>query len=142
MSTWLPDVAVAEGASEFDAVFGLRPDLFDAYRDFESVFWTHRLLDAELLDACRARCAQVVRADGAPLEPVAADDPSSRLAACLALAEQFVIDPHCVTAEMRDAVVAHVGDAGLVALVEALAVFDGFTRFRTQLEIAPEQGAF
>jgi hypothetical protein len=135
-------VTVAKGASEFDAVFGLRPDLYDAYRDFESVFWTHRLLDAEILDASRARCAQVLRADGAPHEPLTADDPSSLLAACLALAEQFVIDPHCVTAEMRDAVVAHVGDAGLVALVEALAVFDGFTRFRTQLEIAPEQGAF
>jgi hypothetical protein len=53
------------------------------------------------------------------------------------LAEQFVIDPHGVTAEMRDAVIAHVGEAGLVALVEALAVFDGFTRFRTVLGIEP-----
>jgi hypothetical protein len=136
MSTWLPDVAVAEGQPEFDAVFGLRPDLFDAYRDFESVFWTHELVDGEILDACRARCAQLLRAAGAPVEPVAAADPRSALAACLVLAEQFVIDPHCVTAEMRDAVVAHLGDAGLVALVEALAVFDGFTRFRTLLGIA------
>jgi hypothetical protein len=118
-------------------VFGLRPDLFAAYRDFESVFWTHGLLDAEILDACRARCAQLLRAAGAPVEPVAAEDPMSALAACLALAEQFVIDPHHVTAEMRGDVVAYVGDAGLVALVEALAVFDGFTRFRTLLGIAP-----
>jgi hypothetical protein len=140
VSTWLPDVAVAEGQAEFDAVFGLRPDLFDAYRDFESVFWTHELLDAEVLDACRARCAQLLRAAGARAEPVAANDPTSALAACLALAEQFVIDPHCVTAEMRDAVVAYVGDAGLVALVEALAVFDGFTRFRTILGIEPGGG--
>jgi alkylhydroperoxidase family enzyme len=133
MSTWLPEVAAADGESEFDTVFGLRPDLFDAYRDFESVFWTHGLLDAEILDACRSRCAQVLRADGAAAEPVTADDPTSALAACLELAEQFVIDPHRVTTEMRDAVVAHVGDAGLVALVEALAVFDGFTRFCTIL---------
>ena len=135
MSTWLPDVAVAQGGHEFDAVFGLRPHLFDAYREFESVFWTHELLDAEILDACRARCAQLLRADGAPTEPIRADDPSSALAACLALAEQFVIDPHGVTPELRDAVVAHRGDTGLVALVEALAVFDGFTRFRTILDI-------
>jgi hypothetical protein len=140
MSTWLPDVAVPNGDSEFDAVFGLRPDLFDAYRDFESVFWTHDLVDAEILDACRARCAQLLRAPGAPEMPVAAVDPASALAACLSLAEQFVIDPHCVTAEMRDAVAAHVGDAGLVALVEALAVFDGFTRFRTLLAIEPDGG--
>ena len=140
MSTWLPGVEVADDALEFDAVFGLRPDLFDAYRDFESVFWTHELLDAEILDACRARCAQVLRAASAPETPVTADDPTSALGACLTLAEQFVIDPHCVTAEMRDGVVAHVGDAGLVALVEALAVFDGFTRFRTLLDITPDPG--
>jgi len=133
VSTWLPDVTVPDGASEFDAVFGLRPDLYDAYRDFESVFWSHHLLDAEILDACRTRCAQVLRAAGVPTEPVTADDPTSALAACLTVAEQFVIDPHGVTPEMRDAVVAHVGDAGLVALVEALAVFDGFTRFGTIL---------
>ena len=141
MSTWLPDVAVSEGTSEFDAVFGLRPDLYDAYRDFASVFWTHELVDAGILDACRARCAQLLQAPGAPEVPVAADDPTSALAACLALAEQFVIDPHGVTAEMRDAVVVHVGDAGLVALVEALALFDGFTRFRTLLAITPDEGA-
>jgi hypothetical protein len=142
VSTWLPDVAVAEGGSEFDAVFGLRPDLFDAYRDFESVFWTHELVDAEILDACRARCAQLLRAAGAPAEPVAAADPTSALAACLALAEQFVIDPHFVTGDMREAVVAHVGDAGLVALVEAVALFDGFTRFGTLLGVGPyEAGA-
>jgi hypothetical protein len=134
VATWLPDVAVGEGESDFDAVFGLRPDLFDAYREFESVFWTHGLLDPEILEACRARCAQVLRAAGAPPDPVTADDPTSALAACLTVAEQFVIDPHGVTPEMRDAVVAHVGDAGLVALVEALAVFDGFTRFRTILD--------
>jgi hypothetical protein len=133
VSTWLPDVAVADGEPAFDAVFGLRPDLFEAYRDFESVFWTHGLLDAEILEACRARCEQVLRAAGAADKPVAAADSDGLLAACLVLAEQFVIDPHCVTAEMRDAVIAHVGDAGLVALVEALAVFDGFTRFRTML---------
>jgi len=139
MSTWLPGVAVADGEAEFDAVFALRPDLFDAYRDFESVFWTHDLLDAEILDACRARCAQVLRAEGAPAQPVAADDPTGALAACLELAEQFVIDPHGGTDEMRDAVVAHLGDAGLVALVEALAVFDGFTRFRTILGVASHE---
>ena len=122
---------------EFDAVFGLRPDLFAAYREFESVFWSHDLLDADILDACRARCAQVLQAADAPAEPVTADAPRSLLAACLTVAEQFVIDPHGVTPEMRQAVVGHVGDAGLVALVEALAVFDGFTRFRTILDIEP-----
>jgi len=140
VSTWLPDVRIADGGSEFDAVFALRPDLFDAYRDFESVFWTHGLLDVEILDACRARCAQVLRATGAPAEPVTADDPTSALAACLTVAEQFVIDPHGVTPEMRATVVAHVGDTGLVALVEALAVFDGFTRFGTILGIDSNEG--
>ena len=121
-------------------MFALRPDLFDAYRDFESVFFTHDLLDPEILDACRARCAQVLRAASAPPGTVTADDPTSPLAACLAVAEQFVIDPHGVTPEMREAVVGHIGDAGLVALVEALAVFDGFTRFRTILAVESDEG--
>lgn len=139
VATWLPEQA--PGGTQFDAVFGLRPDLYAAYREFERVFWEHRLLDPAILDACRARCAQLLRAEGAPAEPVQAGDPASALGACLTLTDQFVLDPHGVTAEMRDAVVAHVGDAGLVALVEALAVFDGFTRFRTILGIEPDDGS-
>ncbi len=159
--SWLPGLADADA---FDDVFGLRPDLHDAYRDFDAVFWTEGLFDPVVLELCRLRCAQLLRcADALALRTPAAvdagltedlvaalpdwatDDRFDDLArAALAVAEQFVLDPHGVTAEQRAAVVAHVGDAGLVALVEALALFDGFTRFRVILGTSgtrPEAGA-
>jgi AhpD family alkylhydroperoxidase len=150
VSTWVADVE-----PEFDAVFRLRPDLHEAYVDFASVFWTHRLLDPVVLELCRLRVAQLLRCDAA-LEsrtPEAVDaglteDDVAALAdwcndarfsdaqrASLAVAEQFVLDPHGVSAQQRADVVTHFGDAGLVALVEALAIFDGFSRFRTILDI-------
>jgi alkylhydroperoxidase family enzyme len=153
MGTWLPETADAE--TEFDAVFGLRPDLAEAYRDFEDVFWSQRLLDPVVLELCRLRCAQLLRCQEAlatrtPMAVEAGLDEqlvaalpewphraefSDLQRACLAFAEQFVLDPHGVSEEQRAAARAHVGDAGLVALAEALAIFDGFARFRTILGI-------
>ena len=152
--TWLP--GLGDGATSFDDTFALRPELHDAYREFEDVFWTRDLFDPVVLELCRLRCAQLLRADDAlavrtpaavvaglteelvsALSDWATDDRFGALArASLAVAEQFVLDPHGVTAEQRAAVVACVGDAGLVALVEALALFDGFTRFRVILATA------
>lgn len=127
--TWLPGVD-----ADFDAVFGLRPDLYAAYREFAGVFYTHDLLDPVVLDLCRERVDVLLR--GAPRSSEAELTQAQR--ACLTLAEQFVIDSHGVTAEHRAAVVEHYGDAGLVALVEAVALFDGFARFRTMLGITGE----
>ena len=126
MTTWLPDIA-----PDFDAVFGLRPDLYAAYRAFADVFYAHDLLDPVVLDLCRERVDVLLRS--APRSAEA--DLTEAQHACVTLAEQFVIDPHGVTAEQRAAVIDHFGEAGLVALVEALAVFDGFTRFRIILGI-------
>ena len=53
----------------------------------------------------------------------------------LAFTEQFVIDPHGVEDAQRDAVIDHCTLAGLVALCEALAVFDGLARLRNVLEV-------
>ena len=126
VSTWLPDVD-----ADFDSVFGLRPDLYAAYREFADVFYTHNLLDPLVLDLCRQRVEALLR--GAPR--ASATDLTDAQRACVTLAEQFVLDPHGVTPQQRTAVTEHFGEAGLVALVEALAVFDGFTRFRSILEI-------
>ena len=126
VTTWLPDVDV-----DFDSVFGLRPDLYAAYREFADVFYSHDLLDPVVLDLCRERVGVLLRGAPRPSEANLTDPQR----ACLAVAEQFVLDPHGVTAEQRAAVVEHYGDEGLVALVEALAVFDGFARFRIILDI-------
>jgi alkylhydroperoxidase family enzyme len=151
--TWLPETAA--GDTPLDRVFGLRPDLYEPFRAFYAVFWTDGLLDPVVLELCRLRVAQLLRCEseqrvryapardaGLTEEQVArlADwprDPSltDSQRAALAFAEQFVLDPHGIDDAQRDAVIDHLGRPGLVALCEALALFDGFCRFRTLLGV-------
>jgi alkylhydroperoxidase family enzyme len=151
--TWLPELA--DGDTGLDRVFGLRPDLYDAFRAFYAVFWTRDLLDPIVLELCRLRVAQLLgcateqqvryapaRDAGLTEAQIAAlprwpDDPaySDAQRAALAFAEQFVLDAHGVDHPLRDAVIDHYDLAGLVALCEVLAVFDGFCRFRTVLAV-------
>jgi AhpD family alkylhydroperoxidase len=138
-----------------DAVFGLRPELFEAWRAFRGAFWERRLVDPVILELCRLRVAALhgCRAELAARTPAAreAGVDEARIAAlgdwatdprfgpgeraCLRFAEQFVLDAHGVTDADAAAVTAALGDAGAVALVEALALFDGFCRFRLVLGV-------
>lgn len=153
---WLPEAAA--GGTPLDRTFGLRPDLYEDFRRFYALFWEQRLLDPVLLELCRLRVASLhgcaselaVRYRAAvdagldedkvaALDRAAGDprfDETER--AVVAFAELFTIDPHAITdddaARVRDAL----GDAGLVALVEALALFDGFARFRVLLDVGAE----
>ena len=111
-----------------------------------------------LLELCRLRVAQL----HAARFPLASRRPEARAAgleeakiaeldrwwrspafgdterACLRFAEQFVLDAKGMSDEVALPVVAALGEAGTVALVEALAIFDGFGRFCRMLEIEPE----
>ena len=153
--SWLPLPAAAPGSDDFDRVFGLRENLFDAWRDFTRLFWTRRLVDPCVLELCRLRIAGMngarhplgvrtpeaqragLREDKiAALESWWTSDafsPTER--ACLRFAEQFVLDAKGITDADAAAVVSALGDAGTVAFVEALAFFDGFSRFCASLEI-------
>jgi alkylhydroperoxidase family enzyme len=151
--SWLP--ATAAGDTPLDRVFGLRPDLYEPFRAFYAVFWTDRLLDPVVLELCRLRVAQLLRCESEQqvrYEPALdagltegqiarlpdwSRDPSFTDAqrAALAFAEQFVLDPHGIDDDCRDAVIDHLELPGLVALCEALALFDGFCRFRTILGV-------
>jgi alkylhydroperoxidase family enzyme len=151
--SWLPEHA--EGTSGLDRVFGLRPDLYEPFRAFYATFWTHQLLDPVVLELCRLRVAQLLRCPSEQqlrYEPARraglTEDQVARLPrwptdeqftpahrAALAFAEQFVIDVEGIDATLRDPVVDHFGVAGLVALCEALALFDGFCRFRILLGV-------
>jgi alkylhydroperoxidase family enzyme len=157
--TWLPQQA--DGASEFERVFGLRANLFAAWREFASLLWTARLAPPVLLQLVQLRVRQLHGVDVAGAqrmsEALAAGWDEARVAqlatwwqserfdaterACLRLAEQFVLDAKGITdvevAPVREAL----GDATVVALVEALAIFDGFTRFQKMLGIAEASGA-
>ena len=154
--TWLPETA--DAGDPLERVFGLRPNLFDAWRDFASIFWNRRLLDPVLLELVRLRVAQMHEARF----PLASRRPEARAAGldeakiaeldhwwrspafteterrCLRFAEHFVLDAKAMTDEQALPVVAALGEAGTVALVEALAIFDGFGRFCRMLGIEPE----
>ena len=158
--TWLPTsmAGATAGATPIERAFELRPDLFSAVRDFASLFWEKPLLDPTLLELCRMRVGQM---NGAEL-PALCDAmraaraalPAAKVAAlaswwssdvygdteraCLRFAEQFVLDPKGISDADAAAVVAALGDAGTVALVEALAILDGFSRFARFLEIGDD----
>lgn len=146
-------------ATPFERVFALRKNLLEDFRSFYALFWEKRLVDPVILELCRLRIAQLHGCEaelrvryqpaldaGLTEEKIAAladagDSPlySDAERACVALAELFAMDPHAITDADATRVVAVLGDAGTVALVEALALFDGFTRFRLMLGVeAPD----
>jgi alkylhydroperoxidase family enzyme len=148
--TWLPERG--PGDSDFERAFALRPELFAAWREFAGLFWERRLVDPVLLELCRLRIAAMLGA----ATPLAIRTPAARLdesrvaaldswwtsdaftdveRACLRFAEQFVLDPKQISDADAAAVVGALGDAGMVAFVEALAIFDGFARFGRFFEV-------
>ena len=154
--SWLP--ASASGETPMDRVFGLRPNLYEQYEHFSSLFWTLRPVDPVLLELCRLRIAQLLGCASAlairnqPARPAGLTDAkvgaladwrgapefSDTERACLGFAEKFVTDPHGVTDADAAAVTAHLAATEMVAFTEALAVFDGFTRFKVILGIDSE----
>ena len=149
--TWLPEQA--PGRTGFERVLGLRPELRDDFEAFADLIWNRGGLSPVTLELCRLRVAQILGCDGelrrrsasaqaAGLteETIAALDDwrnSERFyppeQACLALTEKFVLDPRGVSDADVAAVTAHLSPAQVVALVEALALLDGFMRFRAIL---------
>lgn len=137
----------------FDAVFSARPDLHAPWRDFIGAFWAPGVVDPVPLELCRLRVAQMLGSASAfaerqrpAIDGGLRDEQVDRLAEwpsaecytdaqrdALAFAEQFVLDPHGVDDAMREALQQHFTFPEVVALTEALAVFDGFTRFRLML---------
>lgn len=151
--SWLAEKS--EGETPLDQVFGLRPNLYTAFQDFYAVFWQRRLVHPILLELCRLRVAQLLGClseqnlryqaavdAGLDEEKVAAlplwgrgDVFTEAEKACLALTEMFVQDPHAITDEDADLVLRYLGEEGMVALTEALALFDGFIRFQVLLGV-------
>lgn len=146
---------VATTGRGFDAVFGLRDDLYRDYRRFLGLFYERALVPLDLLELVRLAVADqlgceselAVRFDrsGEPLTDevriravlTGAKDPPLEPGerACLHFARQFVLDVHGVTDADFQAVRDHLGVAGSVALTEALALFDGFMRMRKLLGV-------
>ncbi len=110
----------------------LRPELLDGYRAFDAAVAADPSLDRALVARCRARVATLLGV-GSPDAPAAdADD------AVVELVEQLVLDPHGVT----DALVARAGAVlstpSLVALAQAVAVWESACRVARCLGVAAE----
>ncbi|MFT5032597.1 MAG: alkylhydroperoxidase family enzyme [Bacteroidia bacterium] len=140
---------VSERTGTFHDLLGLRANLFSDYQAFTAVFSEHKLLDEELMRLCHLRVAQLHRCPSqeqalrsqlpkAKLTALAqwyrAPEFSSLEKAALQLTECFCMDTHSISDAMAAAVVAEIGDKGLVALLEYLALCDGFVRFQVVLQ--------
>jgi alkylhydroperoxidase family enzyme len=159
MASWIPDRAT--GDTEFARVFGLRENLFAHFGDFYSRLWDPAVLDPVIVELCRLRVAQLVgcgteqavrsrpAVDRGLTEDTVADLPSwptasrfdGTMRACLGFTEQFVIDPSGISADDRALVRNAVGFAHMVGLAQAVAAFDGFSRFRLVLDIGSDRDA-
>jgi len=154
--TWLPETS--EGETALEQVFGLRPQLFERFKDFYFGVWEPGRIDPVLLELCRLRIARLhgcageasvryapARAAGLRDEKVAAldgwrDDPSFAPVerACLGFAENFALAVQCIGDEDVAALAQHLSAAEIVVLCEAVALFDGFTRLRVLLDVESE----
>jgi alkylhydroperoxidase family enzyme len=150
--SWLPERS--PGDAPLDRVFGLRPNLYASWRRFHSLFWERRVLPPALLELCRllvadlhgaraafarrspeAGAAGLDRAKVAALGSRAAGPFDETERACLDFAEMFVRDPHAITDADAARVRERLGEPGLVALAEWLALCDGLTRFELLLGV-------
>jgi alkylhydroperoxidase family enzyme len=153
--SWL--TAQGPGGASLDGIFGLRPELPDGYLAFLSLFWERNLVDPVLLELCRLRIAQIhdcrsellvryrpavdaglsERDVAALAEPGRHTHLSSIREACVRLAEKFTLDVHSISDDDVVEIRTALGEAATVALVEVLALFDGFMRFRVLLGVLP-----
>ena len=155
--SWL--ASVAPGDNDVDRTFGLLPDAYARFRELYGALWNPDFLAPETLELCRSRVTRLLGA--------AADDPlcgaaagavpaakraalpaydrsplfSETERACIAYAEQYVLDPHGFTdadfARLRGLL-----DAKQIAtLTLAVAMFDALARFRLALTGTPERAS-
>jgi alkylhydroperoxidase family enzyme len=155
-ATWLD--GLPPGDTGWDRFAASWPVPFGALADVLTAAWD--ATDPVLLELCRLRMATLLaypaeqvrrteRARNAGLdEAKVAELPSwptspridARERACLALAEQFVIDANGVTDEQVAEVTAHLGPGGCYAFVQALSVVETFQRacLTLGIELVPD----
>jgi alkylhydroperoxidase family enzyme len=127
------------------------PDIVEKFATLTESFESLPILPPSTLALCRVRVAQL-HGVCLPRGELSDDrvenlshwdcDPAFTPAerACLAYTEVYVIDHNAISDELSDAVKSFYGDAGLVALVQALGLFYGMTRVAKMWDItaAPE----
>ena len=141
--------------SSRDATIAQSKVLAEPFKRFYSSFWQLPYIPAQTLELCRLRIAALHQCDAEwQREEVSLAGPlrdelsqwnksqefSAAEKAALAFTEVYTMDPQSISDDHADAVKAHYGDAGLVALIEALGVFYGLTRVAHLWDLSPEEG--
>ena len=139
----------------FAAVAEHHPEVFAAYAAYVDEVWSSTDLPPGTLELCRVRIAQLlgVPAEEAArlgpevpdLEPKLASLPAwpqderftSTDRACLAFAEQFVLDTQALDDPTAEAVRTEVGDVGLVTLALGVGLAEGMIRAAAALGERP-----
>jgi alkylhydroperoxidase family enzyme len=129
--------------TDHQSTIAMLPEIAASYDALYQSLWTQPHLPAEILELCRLRLAQLHRCttelqrqeyptQEGKREHLRNWDTDSRFSdmerACLAFTEVYAMDTQAITDELAAAVKLHVGDAGLVLLVEALGILDGRIR--------------
>jgi alkylhydroperoxidase family enzyme len=130
-------------ADDRQSTISTLPEIAEPFFALYRSLWNQPHLPVETLELCRLRLAQLHRCDLElqRCEIELPDEKSLGLArwesgkqfsaaerACLAFTEVYAMDAQALTDEHAEAVKSHVGDEGLVLLVEALGILDGMTR--------------
>lgn len=131
------------------------PAIGENFQRLYASFYQLSQLPPETVELCRLRLAQLHRSDAdfaGEEYPLAAGKReqlqdwhsastfSAGERACLELTEVHAMDCSAITDAQADAVKQHFGEAGLVALLQALGVFDGFIRLGLIWQAAPAEG--
>lgn len=121
----------------------LRPggDMARRYEALWQAVWQQAHVPARVLELCRLRLAQLHGAarefDSPQIEGLLAELRNERFSAgeraALEFAEVYAQDPQAITDDIAGAVKREFGEAGLVALIEALGVIDGRIRLAMML---------
>jgi hypothetical protein len=149
--TWLPERA--GDAPGIGAILGLVPAACEPFGNLHARLFDGGALPPRTLDLCRRRVAMLLGVDpddGLPHPDGAAGASAEQAAAlrqwptapaftdderaCLAFAEQYVLDPHGFSDADVRALEARLGAPGVAALVLGIAVFEATARFRAALD--------
>ena len=130
----------------FAAVARHHPEVFEAYAAYVDEVWSSDDLPPGTMELCRVRIVQLLgaaREQAVRLGPAVdgLEDKLSNLAAwpsdprftscdraCLAFAEQFVLDTQALDDPTAEAVRERVGDGGLVTLALGVGLAEGMVR--------------
>ncbi len=130
-------------ASTRDEVLALLPAFQQGFDTLYASVWKQAVMPAPLLELCRLRIAQLHRCEvewqrqccalpSAQREHLSDWHRSPHFdaaeRACLELCEVYTAGPAAISDAQADAVKAHFGEAGFVALAEAMGLFFGLTR--------------